>query len=300
MSKQSKRLAARLQKLFASAAVLFISILPVLVTGMWIWEVIASSDSRQVYSAEEVQSFKQYACEQGADLRPFEEPIISVTFDDGWESVYKNGFPLLEKYCIKTTQYILGDHFGHSAYLSEDQAKSLFSHGHEFASHGMEHPNLVMLDSSALIRELEMSQRLLNKKFGNISDFAAPLGSFNDPVIESIKKYYRSNRNTAVDPLTVGDEDINLSDSFDYYNINAYTVRSTTTLDDIKRLIEHTKERNGWLVLNYHQVDDSGSYYAVTPEMLEDHLLAIKDGQIRSATMGQVLDAIDAQRREGM
>ena len=96
----------------------------------------------------------------------------------------------------------------------------------------------------------------------------------------------------------VGDEDINTSDTCDVYQMNAYTVRNTTTQEDIQRLIDYTIKRKGWLILTYHQVDNSDAHYAVTPEALDDQLQLIKDAGIKSPTMGKVLDAIAARRKQ--
>src|SRR5690606_19508559 len=143
------------------------------------------------------------------DIQPFSEPLITVTFDDGWESIYSAGLPVLEKYCIKSTQYILGGHFEDYLYLSEDQVRSFQAAGHEVASHTMTHPNLTFLPDDKLTWELGESYKILSGKFGPVKDFATPLGAHNPRVVEQIKKYYRSHRNTASDPLEIEDVDIN-------------------------------------------------------------------------------------------
>jgi peptidoglycan/xylan/chitin deacetylase (PgdA/CDA1 family) len=37
----------------------------------------------------------------------FGQPLLSVTFDDGWESVYTQAMPILQRDGIRTTQYVL-------------------------------------------------------------------------------------------------------------------------------------------------------------------------------------------------
>jgi peptidoglycan/xylan/chitin deacetylase (PgdA/CDA1 family) len=231
------------------------------------------------------------------DIEPFSEPIITVTFDDGWESAYSEGFKVLEKYNIKTTQYILGGHFGDEAYLSEEQVHSMQEAGHEIAAHSMTHPDLTSLTEDKVEWELGESDRVLSDKFGAMREFATPLGASNDMVLKHLKKYYRSHRNTIGDATVADDTDINIGQTFNRYNINAFTIRKSTTYEELKNLIDYTIQRKGWLVITYHQVDDSSSDFAVAPKTLASQLQLIREKQIRTATLGQVLDAIEKRSK---
>ena len=174
---------------------------------------------------------------------PFKEPVITITFDDGWESIYSNGMPIMQRYGIKSTQYILGGESDNIVYLSEDQIRDMQTHGHEIASHSLSHPNLTELDDDTLYHEVVDSKEVLQKQFGTINDFASPLGAQNGTTIDLIKQHYRSQRNTEADPKTVSDEDINVAGTFNRYNIVAYTVRQSTTLADIAALVDYAKAR---------------------------------------------------------
>lgn len=294
MTKNRNSHAVRAKKFLGSAVILGIFFLPLLLSGVWVYQVVNSGDKRKVYSQADIVKMNGGCTVDVADIKPFDEPLITITFDDGWESIYTNGLEPMEQQCIKSTQYILGDHFADPQYLSEKQVRSMQQAGHEVASHTMTHPDLTTLTAQELEWELGEADKSLTKKFGDAREFASPLGASNDSVLEHIKKYYRSHRNTVGDPGNgVTDVDINVRETFDPYKINAYTVRNTTTADDIRNLIAYTKQRKGWLILTYHQVDDSDAHYAVTRAMLEEHLQIVKDSQVRTPVMGQVLDAIE-------
>lgn len=296
MKKKHTSLAVRAKKILGSAVILGIFLFPVLLSGRWVYGVATAGDKRQVYDRADIAAMNGGCTVDVADIKPFDEPLVTITFDDGWESVYSAGLESLEKNCIKSTQYILGDHYGEVQYLSEKQVKSMHQAGHEIASHSMTHPNLTTLTADELDWELGESDRLLTNKFGDMREFATPLGANDDMVLQHIKKYYRSHRNTVGDPTNgVADNDINVRETFDPYQINAYTVRNTTTAEDIHNLVEYTKQRKGWLILTYHQVDDSDAHYAVTKAMLDEHLALVKQSGLRTPVMGQVLDAIEAK-----
>lgn len=288
---------AQVKKFLTSLVVLLIFLFPMVVSARWLRDMIWGTDPRKVFSQSEIAAFGQACPKSTETIRPFDEPLITITFDDGWESIYSTGLEVLENSCIETTQYILGGHFDDHLYVSEPQVKSLQEAGHEIASHTMTHSNLTKLPKGQMSWELKESDETLSAKFGDMREFASPLGASNDVVIEEIKKYYRSHRNTIGDPARVGDEDINVAETFDPYHINAYTISQDTTADDIRRLIDHTVKRKGWLVLTYHQVDDTDSYYAVNRQKLNEHLRIVKDSGVRAHTLGRVLDAIEQRSR---
>lgn len=299
MSNQARISARQIKKYFTSMVVLLIFLFPVVVSARWMVGIANLRDTRSVFSDKTLQSVAGACKQKTNEVRPFAEPLVTVTFDDGWESVYSQGLLILEKYCTKSTQYILGDHFEDRNYMSKKQILSLKQNGHEIASHTMTHPNLTILSDSTLDWELKESKDLLSSRFGEVSDLASPLGAYDDRVLSVARKYYRSHRNTAADPRTVDHRDVNTREYFDKYQVIAYTVRQETTLEDIQKLLDYTIEHNGWLVLNYHQVDDSGQHYAVSPTILEEHLQLIHRHKVRTPVFGEVFKAIELKGQRG-
>ncbi len=294
MARKNKRVrTSKLRLATSTLVVLAFFAFPVITTATWAQEaVLGPSDPRKINKHLEPIATRPVD-KTDQPLRPFKQPIISVTFDDGWESIYSNALPLLQKYGIPTTQYILGGQFENNLYLSEKQVKSMQENGHEIASHTMTHENLTIINETDRRWELGNSQKILTEKFGPIRDFASPLGAEDDDSINSIKQFYRSNRNTEADAAeAVGEEDINLENNFDIYSINAFSVRTDTSIDEIKKLIEYAEKNNAWLVLTYHQVDYSGALYSVTPEVLEAQLKVVSESKSRIANMGDAIDAI--------
>lgn len=295
---KTRNFTGRAKKAAGSLVLLLVFLLPLYLSATWIYGITGGLDTRSVYSSQEIADFRDKSePDESGDLRPFDEPIVSVTFDDGWESIYSEAFPLLEKYNIRSTQYILGGLFSDKAYLSDKQVGSMKDAGHEIAAHTMTHEDLTALDSEDLEWELGECDRVLSGKFGEIGDFATPLGASNATVLNSLKKYYRSHRNTVGDAESMEDSDINVRENFNIYNINAFTVRRTTTIDEIQRYLDYTAKRKGWAVITYHQVDaNDASEYAVSPEVLESHLKLIRERKVRTATVGQVLDTIERNK----
>lgn len=266
----------RLNKFFGDSIVIAITILPIFGSIMFFNSILRAKPN---VSAD--IDFKPTVSQK---LNVFEEPIITITFDDGWDSIYKNAVGILEKYNFKTTQYIISQTYTYDDYMSVDEIESLRRNGHEIASHSQTHADLAKIDENDLLKELRDSKTELEQFYGDIKDFSYPFGSFNDNARSLASQIYRSVR--TVEP------GINNKNEFDRYSILANTIGLNTSIRHINELIDSTAEQNGWLILLYHQVDDEGRQYSVTPETFEEHLKLIQDSNIKVATMSEVLDEL--------
>lgn len=265
---------------FAVALALF----PVVSAGLWINQVFFS-DTRHTIALEPIKAT--------AAPRLFEEPLISVTFDDGWESVYTSAAPLLDQYDIASTQYILPGLFKNVDYLSQDQAFSLKKGGHEIASHTMSHPNLAKAGFAEAKKQLHESDDYLQSHglAEDVMSFASPEGATTPAVLEEATRIYGSHRNINGDITNGVDEnDVNIKSHFNRYNIIGFSVRPTTTDAQIQAAIDYTRAHNGWLVLAYHQIDDSGEAFSTTPKALERQLKLIKKSGIKTPVVRAVMD----------
>jgi peptidoglycan/xylan/chitin deacetylase (PgdA/CDA1 family) len=231
----------------------------------------------------------------------FGEALITVTFDDGWESVYTQAMPLLNKYGIRTTQYIIADTGKDFNYISDFQIREMLRTGHELDSHTFTHADLPTKNDKDLKHELLDSQKNLQSRFGSkmFDDLASPYGHTDDRVMQLLQTIYRSHRNTDGDYYNgVSEFDVNVAGNFDRYNIIGVTIRHDTTADDLKKLVDFAIANNGWLVLTYHAVDDEDSAFAVDNAAMESQLKYLSSVKARIVTMGQVLDTIAPTHQE--
>lgn len=284
MSSKKSRLWSRIDNSVMNAFAIVMTALPILSIGIFVHAQFFN-DPRVTAPLSEIH--------ETATPKLFEEPLVSVTFDDGWQSVYTDAAPLLEKYQIQTTQYILPGEFNATNYLSLAQAKSLRGAGHEIMSHSMTHPRLTDVSKTELSYQLTESKNSLIKN--NLVDdqvhFAAPESMLNSAVTMAVSREYASSRNTYADLENgINEADVNVKgDAFSRYNIIGYSVRSTTTPAQIKAALDYTKQNKGWLVLVYHQIDDSKNTYAVDKTMFEKQLQLIKQSGVKPAPVDRVL-----------
>ena len=180
--------------------------------------------------------------------------------------------------------------------MSIAQLKAMQSTGTEIASHTISHVDLTTLNAKELTHELADSQKTLEQDFGGqILDFTSPYGAYNTYTLDTISKYYHSQKNA--EGTVDGSDDllssINVAGSFDPMNIVSFSVRDDTSLADLQNLLTDTEQQNGWLVLTYHQIDNSGEMFSVTPDVFRAQMQLISKSPLRSATIGQVLDRFE-------
>lgn len=112
--------------------------------------------------------------------KPLPGKPLALTFDDGYADMYYNAFPLLKKYNMKGTMYIIVNAVGTPGYLTEGQLREMDQSGLvEIASHTLNHANLFKTSSKNAVYELSESKARLEKILERpVASFAYPYGFF--------------------------------------------------------------------------------------------------------------------------
>ena len=118
----------------------------------------------------------------------FKHPIL-ISFHDGYESVIKNAFPIMEQHGLKgiifpVTGYIgkyndwdVNFRINRARHLNMTQILTLSNYGWEIGSHGHLHRAYNRMKASEIKQDLEISKRILEDLTGNeIYSFCPPFG----------------------------------------------------------------------------------------------------------------------------
>ncbi len=115
--------------------------------------------------------------EQG--IKPPDNWLV-LTFDDGNINYYTNAWPILQKYNLKSSIYIMTG-VGGKNYLSDEQIKELYESGLvEVGSHTIYHPKLTQISKTERLKELEISKDELEELLNtDITVLSYPFGLYN-------------------------------------------------------------------------------------------------------------------------
>ena len=125
-----------------------------------------------------------------AHVEQYDKPVI-LTFDDGYDDNYTELFPLLQKYQVKATVFIIGNALGTSHKMTAEQIRELSDSGLvSVQSHGYTHDDLNVMSREALEYELGETWRVLTRITGKIpSVLCYPTGRYSSATIEVAKRY---------------------------------------------------------------------------------------------------------------
>jgi peptidoglycan/xylan/chitin deacetylase (PgdA/CDA1 family) len=158
-----------------------------------------------------VQSFKKqmnlmktmgYQTIKFNELKDNNKKKFIITFDDAYENVFINAFPILRKLGFNAVCFIVTNKIG--AYndwdknefkkkklMNFEQISEWLINGFNIGSHTLDHVDLTKLNKNDKINQIINSKKDLNSKFNtDIDTFAFPFGSYDDETQSIINKYY--------------------------------------------------------------------------------------------------------------
>ncbi len=220
----------------------------------------------------------------------FNRALVSITDDDGFASLYANGLPVLQKYGLPSTAYMISGYIGAPGYMTSTQLLALKASGVEIGSHSVDHADLSTLTAAGQTTELKNSQTTLQNLLGSpVTSYAAPYGAYNQQIVTKAQQYYTSYRGVQ--------SGYNARNNFDPMNLRVQNITSTTTTADVQRWLQQAAQTNTWLVLVYHEIDTQPNdhTYNTLPSDFDAQMSAVKNSGLVVQTMAQALAEIKAQ-----
>lgn len=164
-----------------------------------------------------------------SNVDQIEKPVL-LTFDDGYDDNYTQLFPLLKKYHVKATIFMIMGSVGKEHYLTEAQIKEMDASGLvSFQSHTVTHEFLSTRTAEQLEYELLQSKIQLARLTGKESFVLCyPTGKYSQASLEATEKYYQFGLLMSGPTYVTGDDPLTITRKY---------VSRSTSLESFKNMV---------------------------------------------------------------
>lgn len=133
---------------------------------------------------EDLQKFKNN------EIKLYKKSCL-LTFDDGYEGVYENAYPIAKKYNIPFTIFVITDNMNTQNVITWEQAKEMQDSGLiTIASHSINHPEFTSLTVEEAVNNVNKSYEIIENNLGKqkLKIFTYPYGLFTEEQIIALEK----------------------------------------------------------------------------------------------------------------
>ncbi len=221
-----------------------------------------------------------------ADPTKFDQGYVSIHFDDGVKQTYQTAYPILNEAGFKSTSFIITARLKENdfpGYVKANDVLAMQTAGHEIGAHTRTHANLTTLSATSAKQEILGSRNdLLAIGAKPVNYFAYPYGSYNSAVKQLVK-------DAGFLGARSSDGGYNLKTQ-DPFILRRQPMVNSTTFATVKQSIDKARADHTWVILLFHQVDQSGDTYAVTPELFQQIVDYLKEIGETPITLKQGLE----------
>ena len=123
-------------------------------------------------------------------IKPLPKNPVVICFDDGHDDIYKNVFPVLQKYKLRATVFVVTNHIGMSEFLTWTQARELQASGLvDIENHTMGYADLTRLKGDKLWDQIYGAKQAIEWALKKPSKFISfPEGKYTVAAEETAKE----------------------------------------------------------------------------------------------------------------
>ena len=223
---------------------------------------------------------------RAAGSRPFPGGLVSFSFDDNANGQAGIVRPLLNAAGIKGTFYTPTSFIqpDNEAALGWSQMKAMVAEGHEMAGHSITHKDMPTLNIGELERELsEPIANIAAQTGAKVRSFATPSGTYSQREFAFMEKYYESHRTA-----------FNGANDFAMDPYQLYGLSGDGDVNKIIADIEDAAASDRWIILIYHQVNESGQgFFAASRANFSKTIDAVRSRGIPISRVDEGVDRLE-------
>jgi peptidoglycan/xylan/chitin deacetylase (PgdA/CDA1 family) len=225
-------------------------------------------------------------------------PFVSFTFDDVPKSACTRGGRILEGLGIRATYYLamslMDGVYSIGAAFSRADLEHLIANGHEIGSHTFDHLDAWTTRPGLFEASIHANQRRLSELHpGRIfRTFSYPISTPHPRNKKKAGELHVCCRGGG-QAFNSGAVDRSLLKSC------FMDARNRDNFDVIKKMVDESCARTGWLILNTHDIDERPSPYGCAPEFLEAAARYALDSGAEILPVDEVWARLDAGAETG-
>lgn len=124
-------------------------------------------------------SIDQYYSMINGEMMVPKKPVL-ITFDDGASDNYTKAFPILKKYKLKATYFVVANWLDTKGYLTSYQVNKLAKNNIDIECHGLNHERLSQFSSDEQYKIVYAAREKISKISGKeVNYYAFPYGDLN-------------------------------------------------------------------------------------------------------------------------
>jgi len=169
---------------------------------------------------------------------------VVLTFDDGFENFYTTVYPLLDKFQMPATVFLVTDYCGKDNYwpgqnqsipkmplMNWSMVTELAKLGIDFGAHSCSHPDLTKLTFDDAANEILKSRKIIQERTAQqVNYFAYPYGVSNSKIQQIVGKEFQAGLGTFLSPTKIDDGIANLPRVDAYYLKDYFCLLGTPML----------------------------------------------------------------------
>ncbi len=211
---------------------------------------------------------------------------VTFRFDDGWKSQYDVAVPALDAAGFRGTFYIVTRQLsddGFSGFVSKSEVQQL-AKKEEVGAHTRSHPHLPELTISQQRNEIAGSKSDLQAMGISPTSFAYPYGEYTRATTQIVKDAGFSSAVSTIETAA--------NQNSDRFQIEGLSLKSSDTAASVDKLIDRAVANHQWLVLTFHQIDNGGDQYSMTPNTFRQIVSYVASHNIRVVTVSEGSQAL--------
>ena len=162
--------------------------------------------------------------------RPFPDRVVAITFDDGYQTVYTQALPVLQRYGLSATVFLTTGpgpaapptgrlpSLGGRAMLAWEEIRHMHRLGIDVGAHTCTHPDLTRLPPAQAEAEICRSQAIVEEVLGApVVSFAYPYGLYDERSRDIVRQRFACACSAALGLITARSDPYALARIDTYY-----------------------------------------------------------------------------------